>query len=219
MIYLYTGTPGSGKSLHMGKEILSRLRKGRDVIGNFPIYEDIFYKKTINFKRKFPFIKIGKKRKYGMGNFKWLKVEDFTVKNLVDYARKNHKLNRENQTLICIDECQSMFNPREFMKSDRLNWNNFMAQHRKLGYNIILVTQNDRLLDRQIRGLVEYEIKHRKINNYSVGAFIPVKTFIAIEYWYGVRQKIGSEFFLYSKTYGEKLYDSFRIFDFQELGV
>ena len=217
MIWLYTGTPGSGKSLHMGKEILDRLRKGKSVIGNFPIFEDVFYKKVLNFNWKFPFIKIGKKRKYGMGEFTWIKTEEFTVKNLVLYAKKNHKENRENQTLICIDECQSMFNPREFMKTDRMNWNNFMAQHRKLGFNIILVTQNDRLLDRQIRGLVEYEIKHRKINNYGIGAFIPVKTFIAIEYWYGVRQKIGKEFFVYSKLYGERLYDSFRIFDFAEL--
>jgi len=218
MIWLYSGTPGSGKSLHMGKEILSYLKRGKNVIGNFPVFDDIFYKSVIKGKKGFPFLRIGKSKKKSMGQFSWLKNEDFTVQRLVKYSQNYHKSNEENQTLICIDECQCMFNPREFMKADRLNWNNFMAQHRKLGFNIILVTQNDRLLDRQIRGLVEYEIKHRKINNYGIGAFLPIKTFIAIEYWYGVRQKIGSEFFTYKKVYGEKLYDSFRIFDFEALG-
>lgn len=37
MIYLYSGTPGSGKSLHQAKDIYDWLRKGKVVIANFDI--------------------------------------------------------------------------------------------------------------------------------------------------------------------------------------
>lgn len=211
MIYLYTGTPGAGKSLHMAKDIIERLEKGRDVIGNFPINQDIFFKKIVRFSFRKGFY-LAKVVKRGMGRYIYIENSKISVKWLVDYARKNHVRNKESQTLLCIDECQCMFNPREFQRMDRLPWNNFFSQHRKLGYNVILVTQTDRLLDRQIRAILEYEIKHRKINNYGIGCFLPMKTFIAIEYWYGVRQRVSSEFFVYKKRYGN-FYDSFAIFD------
>ena len=66
---------------------------------------------------------------------------------------------------------------------------NFFVQHRKLGYNMILISQNDRQIDRQIRSLFEYEIKHRKVNNFKIGKLIPVSAFASITYWYGVNEK------------------------------
>lgn len=198
MIYLYSGTPGSGKSLHMAQDILFKLRKKHNVIANFMIDEEIVKKRLF-----------GKKE---IGLFTYLDNEDLNVSALVEYARKYHIMGKENQTLLCIDECHVLFNPREFQRKDRLNWIQFFTQHRKLGFNIILVTQNDRLLDRQIRGLIEYEVKHRKVNNFKIGKVLPLKTFIAIENWYGVREKIGSTFFVYKKQLG-KLYDSYKMFD------
>ena len=77
----------------------------------------------------------------------------------------NHKIGKEGQTLVVIDECQIIFNCRDFGRKDRNAWVTFFAQHRKLGFNVILITQSDRMLDRQIRSLVEEEVKHRKLNN------------------------------------------------------
>lgn len=37
MIEMYTGTPGSGKSLHCAKEIYQSISWGHDVIANFDI--------------------------------------------------------------------------------------------------------------------------------------------------------------------------------------
>lgn len=200
MIYLYSGTPGSGKSLHMASDILAKLRiKKQNVIANFPINEDVVSKSLFGSKNK-------------TGTFIYKDNSELTVKFLVDYARKNHKLGKEGQCLICLDECQILFNPREFSKHDRLQWIEFFTQHRKLGYNVILVTQNDRLLDRQIRCLVEYEIRHRKVNNFKIGRFLPIKAFAAVQYWYGVRERLGVEFFIYRKKLG-KLYDSYKMFD------
>ena len=56
---------------------------------------------------------------------------------------------------------------------------------------MILISQSDRMLDRQIRALIETEVRHRKLNNYGFGGmFLTLLTFgrtwfIAIDYWYG----------------------------------
>lgn len=203
MIYFYSGTPGSGKSLHVAMDIYNRLViKKSNVIATFNI--DIDY--------------ISKHGKKKIGDFTYIDISDLTVNTLVDYARQNHVRDKEAQTLVVIDECQIIFNPREFGRADRLNWITFFTQHRKLGFNFILISQFDRLVDRQIRSLFEYDIKHRKVNNFGIGMFFPFSTFIAVTYWYGVKEKVGSEFFIYKKKYG-RIYNTFMYFSDSIKGV
>lgn len=197
MIYLYSGTPGSGKSLHSIKDISFKLRRGGNVICNFPVSVD----------------KLTPMKKCKLGDFVYKDNKDLTTKFLYDYALKNHIKGKEGQTLIVIDEAQSLFNPRDFRDVNRKDFNHFFSLHRHLGYNVILITQNDRLLDKQIRCLIEYEVKHRKINNFkTIGMLLPFKTFACVNYWYGVREKLGVEFFRYNKKLSE-LYDSYALFD------
>ena len=197
MINLFTGTPGSGKSLCMAREIYRKLRSGGNVIANFDINLDVC-KKTF----------LGEKK---IGDFKYIANQELTVNALVEYAEEHHVPNKENQTLLCVDESQILFNSRSFDSKDRMDWITFFSQHRKLGYNVILVAQLDRMLDRQIRGLIENEYKFRKVNNYKIGVLFPFATFIMVQYWYGVREKIGSTIFFYSKKFGN-LYNTFGLF-------
>lgn len=200
MIFLYSGTPGSGKSLHVLKDIVFKLRKGGNVICNFPVKTDLIRSK-------------GKP----LGQFVFKENDELSVSFLIDYALKNHVKGVEAQTLIVIDEAQSLFNPREYVRKDRKDYNYFFSLHRKLGYNIILVTQNDRLLDRQIRVQLEYEVKHRKVNNFkTIGMLLPFKTFACINMWYGVRERLGTEFFIYTKKLGS-YYDSYALFDLMKI--
>ena len=195
MIYLYSGTPGSGKSLHSIKDIVFKLKRGGNVIANFPV--------AVN--------KI--KSKKSAGNFVYKDNKELTTDFLYDFALKNHIKGKEAQTLLVIDEAQALFNPRDFRDVNRKGYNQFFSLHRHLGYNVILVTQNDRLLDRQIRCLIEYEVKHRKINNFkTLGMLLPFKTFACVSYWYGVRERLGVEFFRYRKSLSD-LYDSYALFD------
>jgi zona occludens toxin (predicted ATPase) len=100
-----------------------------------------------------------------------------------------------------------------------MEWIKFFQHHRKLGYNVILISQNDKLIDKQMRSFIEYDVKHRKANNYGaigmIFTILQLKLFVAVEYWYGVREKCGVSFFTYRKIYS-KLYDSYKMFD-QEL--
>lgn len=196
MIKLYSGTPGSGKSYHVARDILTNLRMGRNVITNIEINLDIV---TNNGKRK-------------IGDYTYVSILDMTTQYLFEYAYKTHKKGQEGQTLIVLDECQIIFNPREFGRGDRKDWILFFTKHRHLGYNVILITQFDRLLDRQIRCLLEYEVKHRKCNNRGALIFLPFTFFVSITIWYGVREKLSSEFFIYRKKYAQ-LYDSYVMFE------
>ena len=199
MIYLYSGTPGSGKSLHAAKTIVEWAKRGKGVICNFPV--------------SLAHVKRVKKHPVYMDN------SEITVDSLTNFAKKNHLKGKESQTLVVIDEAQVMFNSRTSLSKQRQQWCTFFSQHRHYGFDFILIAQFDRMLDRQIRCLIETEIKHRKLNNYGFGGtLLQLMTlnkswFICIEYWYGGNKlKLGSEIFGYKKAYG-KVYDTFAIFE------
>lgn len=198
MIYFYSGTPGSGKSLHVAKDIYNRLNKSKypNVIANFTINEKMIKNKNANYIYK--------------------DNSDLTVEFLLNYSVNNHTQGIENQTLVVVDECSVIWNAREWNKqtfsNTRMEWLKFFVQHRKLGFNFILISQNDRQVDRQIRMLFEYEVVHRKLNNYKIGKFIPVSSFIAINRWYGINEKLSSEIFFYRKKWG-RFYDSYGTFE------
>jgi len=201
MIRLLSGTPGSGKSLHAAK-MITKLITGvkMDVIANFPIKMDIVTKN-------------GKKQS---GKFTYVDNADLTVDYLVNYHKENHELRKEAQTLVVIDEAGIMFNPRDYSNGDRPTWLKFMAQHRKFGYNIILIAQFDRQIDRQMRACIEYEVKHRKANNFGlIGLLLTllrIPLFVAVTKWYGTNERMGAQWFTFNKKYDE-CYDTFAMFE------
>lgn len=203
MISLYTGTPGSGKSLHCAAEIYKRICRGKNVIANFDINMTAIPLK----KRK--------------GIFVFIDNSDLTPELLIDLAYSFHKRNIngnivEGQTMLVIDECQVMFGNRDWQAKGRNEWNEFFRQHRKYGYNAILITQFDRIIDRQILGTVEYEVVHRKASNYKtlgfmLGLAFGGRLFVAIERYYCIKEKNDAEWFVMRRKYA-RLYDSYRTF-------
>lgn len=207
MIYFYSGTPGSGKSLHVAKDIYWKLRQPYSwVFGNFEINDSVFIKRKKNLK----------KGMYIVRDNLHLNPRWFMNFSLEFFKRNKKGKIIEGQALLVIDECQVLFNSRDWQAKNRNEWILFFTQHRKYGYNIILISQFDRLIDRQMRSLIEYEIKHRKLNNYKImgklcGLLGGGSMFVAITYWYGVKQKISSEMFNANKKYCD-FYDSYKIF-------
>lgn len=195
MIYLYSGTPGSGKSLHMARDIRNDLIFGRAVICNFDIAVQ----------------KIRKIR----GQFTYKDNLQITPDYLIQFSRdyfNDHRFH-EGAIKLYLDEAQLLFNAREWQQSGRNEWLSFFTQHRKYGYDIILVAQFDRMIDKQIRSLIEYEVKHRKCSNYGVaGTLISLfsggKLFVGVKMWYPLKTRVSSEFFRCRKRFYE-LYDTF----------
>lgn len=197
MISLYSGTPGSGKSLHCARTIINWSRLGCPVIGNFTVdlskYKRADYTYCPNHEMS----------------------PDYFIKFKLD--RYGDKHIPESTMLIVIDECQLLFNARDWQQTGRNKWLSFFTQHRKFGYDIILIAQFDRMVDRYIRSLIEYEYIHRKMSNFGwqgkmLSLFFGGKTFIAVKRWYPLKEKVGSEIFHARKSL-YSIYDSYATFD------
>lgn len=204
-IYLFTGTPGSGKSLHQAMNIHWALKMKKPVIANFEIDANSYQRGLFHF----------------VDNPQM--TPDFLEKLALSYFSENSDLrkNREGSIKLYLDECQLLFNARDWNAKDRLKWVRFFSQHRKLGYDIYMVAQFDTMIDKQIRSLVEYEVKHRKFNNFGkFGQLLNVvlagrALCVGVTYWYGMKERLGSEFFLGRKRYYE-LYDTLKLFSGKE---
>lgn len=194
MIELYSGTPGSGKSYHATERIYYALRAGKNVIANF----------------SFDFSRVKRCR----GHFSFLSNADLSVKNLLWYAQEYHTQRKESQTLVVIDEAGVKFNARSWQDADRMSWLDFFSQHRKLGYDVLLVAQSDQMIDKQIRSFIEIEHLHRKLRSsgFLVGIFLSLfATFVDVRFFYGNRMKVGTDFLRYHRKIAA-LYDSFGTF-------
>lgn len=206
MIRLYSGTPGSGKSLHNARDIIMRSKFGEPVIGNFEC--DL--------------------RQYKKASYTYCPNDQLTPQFLYEYSRKHFKGSRpgakdEGAILLVIDECQLLFNSREWQRNNRNQWLEFFTQHRKLGYDITLIAQFDRMIDRQIRSLIEYEFIHRKLSNFGVkgwilSVFLGGNTFVAVKIWYPLKERLGAEF-IHARKKLWSIYDSYALFDTDAEGV
>lgn len=203
MITLYSGTPGSGKSLHQAIDIYWWLHNGHPCICNFEINLDN--------------IKIRDRKK--LGEFYYIDNEILSPELLIKYSQiyfKNHRF-KEGSIRLYLDECFLLFDARAWNKKGRKEWISFFSQHRKYGYDIYLVAQFDRMIDRQIRSLIEYEVIHRKVKNFGRWGFFfnmiaTGQLFVGVKMWYPLKERISSDFFRGKKRYFE-LYNTLDTFN------
>lgn len=196
MMILYTGTPGSGKSYHATSQVWNLTGKHINVIANF----------VINLPEK--------RQPY----FYFMDNDCITVNKLIEFSREHHVQNKEGQTCIIIDEAGIMFNSKTSNDKKRDNWVKFFSQHRKFGFDIILISQNDRMIDRQVRAQIEYQYLHRKLSNFGIkGFFVRLLKggagFICIHQWYTVKEKVGVDYFRIRKRIAAS-YDTFGLFNY-----
>lgn len=203
-IDLYSGTPGSGKSLHLARDIfdICNGKKDKQVVCNFDV-------DTSNFKHP--------------DRFHYVPNEKLNAELLITLGIVNIKTfggvynDIQNSTLLIIDECQLLFNARSWNEGGRAEWIKFFTQHRKLGYRVILVAQFDQMIDKQIRSLIENEYIHRKMSSMNFLAFfikwlVRNDLFLVIENFYPLKLKTGQEFLVAKKRY-TSIYNTCIIFD------
>lgn len=211
MITAFVGVGGSGKSLDMAQLIYNRIRDQRspthtNVIANFEMNRPLLYEGLEHH-----------------GLFYHYDNRILSVNRLKEYAMRIHKppefypnkRHFEGQTLVCIDECQRFFNPREYARRDRIDWVTFFTEHRHYGFDIILTTPLLQLIDKQIVGTIEFLSKHRCMNNKGfIGMLLPFRLFAVSERWKDMPGKdgqLGTRFFTYKNKY-DGLYDSYKHF-------
>lgn len=192
MIRLFSGTPGSGKTLHAVHVMDWYNRRGKPVVSNFPLNAQYV---------KRPDLIV-------------LPDDKLTPQMLIDYSAYwfQDKRIREGEILLVLDEAQLIFNARDWQFNRP--WISFFTQHRKYGYDVILIAQYDRMIERQIRSLIEYEEKHLKVSNLGGvwGLVMPIflGRFRVYEKWYNQDKMLVSQ---YRASYGRRcklLYDTFQ---------
>lgn len=213
MIEIYTGFVGSGKSFHVTKRattIADAPAGKRYVVANFPI------KPKKKFLAKIPFIKNRLADQYNKPRWLFKDNSDMTVDYLIKLSDEMGWYGKESQCLLIIDEAGIVFNSRDWnvKPAERKDWIKFFTQSRKLGYDIVLVVQDSRMLDRQIRSLCEFEVQHKKVNSWFIFKYVPVTIFAAVSFWNGIKSMRGSlELCLYSKAVADR-YDTLKLFGY-----
>lgn len=211
MIYLYSGVPGSGKSYHATRDIYDfAINKKLFVITNLPVDYDKLIKHTkisLEDVKNRVFIKTN---------------EEITVDYLKSFSRHNLQRYKENQCLLVFDEAGDKFNARSFDEADRMEWLKFFRVHRHYGYKILLVSQHDRYLDRQIRGCIQTEVEHRSYKYYKTFGLILYVVFgglfQTISYNYPIKSqgraaaRVDHSIIKLKKKYAN-IYNTFALFD------
>lgn len=178
MITCYTGKPGSGKTLDVMIDIDNYLKHHRYVMCNFPVNGSDFVK-TVSSSSVTPQI----------------------ILNYFDGLRVSGK---ESEFLLVLDEAQTIFNSRTWLQNSKVGWIDFFTQHRKLGFEIILICQNVDMLDKQIRACIEYEIIHRRYSRFGFfGKLFALffGDFVRLKKWYGMKDILKRESFHAGKKY------------------
>ena len=207
MIVLFSGTPGSGKSLDAAGQIRYALDKPRGadmpVIANFDVNTQIVKRPDA---------------------FHYVPNSELTPDYLCSFADDfwTHTKRRfsEDYLLCVLDEVQIIFNSRNWMdkgtkgrSNSRMDWLEFLSQHRKYGYKIILIAQSAKMIDNQFRMLCEYEVNHRKVEHMGmVGAGVSAlffgRLFMRVKYLFQTNERLGMQFY-FSRQKDMDLYDTY----------
>lgn len=194
MLLAYTGTCGSGKTYHAAAVAWERLRYGHPVVTNMSL--DLPNKKR---KKPYPYYYIDI---YEMTPAKLREIsEEVRVSHGWEYVR-------EDYITLIIDEAQLIFNCREWDAKGRKEWTAFIQQHRKYGYKIILVTQYIKMIDTQMRSLMEYNVIHRKCSNFGIKGLaiswllLSPTLFVCVRMWAVTGDRIDCELLRYSRRIG-----------------
>lgn len=166
MIEIYVGAPGSGKSYHALRRALAKVncRTRNVVVANFDVV-----RRTRREKEN------------------WVYWEEFEPEDLIRLSFERRFYGNEGYALLVIDEAGVWFNSRDWNVNPgrRKEWIKFFSQSRKFGYDVVLIAQDVRMLDRQIRNCAEYVVKHVKLRSYTWLKWLPWTFFCYVSFWQG----------------------------------
>ena len=225
MIELWSGTPGSGKSASVTVYALDFIRRGGVVLANFSLADnwcDVWADHTIIGR----FSKSYHKKQVDILKNRWWVFSDLDdvwafSKQYEQYLSKKMKKQFEGRCLLIIDECQLLFNARNWSKN--MGWIEFFSQHRKLGFDILLIAHSVEMVDSQCRNYIEYVVKLRNLYRVKIPfiqiplsyLFLAKNLFFAKWYYFGVGVLTGECWknrLLPLKKWQAGLYESMRIF-------
>lgn len=150
MISCYEGLPGAGKTYDAMRKLLDNLAQGRRILTNIsgPDQEE-----------KQEIIK------------HFLNLEDSQLKNNL-VALSNHQITEfwdhtNPGDLVIIDEAQNFFNSRDWQTKTNRAFGKWASEHRHMGVDLILITQNVERIESSVRSLIEFTYRYKKLNMFG----------------------------------------------------
>lgn len=229
MIEIQQGTPGSGKSAAAVARAILHLRKGGVVAANFSLVDG--WADSIAGKYALSYLPFGwgdqyKYKKSSDLHGRFFRVDSLDAIRQVEPRKLATGLHKdkggysEGAGLLILDEAQLVFNSRRWQ--DNLPWIEFFTQHRKLGWNVILIAHTQEMIDSQIRPLAEYESRFRNLQKVKIPIlgipFSPIPLFLVIRRYAGLGAgaSVIADRDLYPlPLWAARLYDSLEVFGFR----
>ncbi len=245
-IYVVTGTPGGGKTYRCTRQVLRGIERGVGTITNVLLEDGWEYvlaksnpfrrlmpgrvdKRAAQFRRRYYYTAslddLIRVRVPGCGACKPCKrrrAEDLDL--YYDGCKK------EGRARVLLDEGHLWMNARAWNIDDtgrglngaqatqrRLGLVEWAAQHRKLGLDVEIVTQDADMIDAQIRRLAAYVVRVKNLRQYRIPIvgirLCPVNIFVAVTAWSEAEKAtVGTEVYLLNRRWA-KLYDSMALHD------
>lgn len=229
MIEIQQGTPGSGKSAVAVARAMMHLKKGGVVAANFSLVDG--WAETVASKMLISRLPFGLGDEYRHKKACSLHGRYFRVDSLdairsinprelaVDLYEDKGGYS-EGAGLLILDEAQLVFNSRKWQ--DNLPWIEFFTQHRKLGWNVVLIAHTQEMIDSQIRPLAEYESRFRNLQKIKFPILglplSPFPMFLVIKRYAGLgagASVVADRDVFPLPLWAAKLYDSLEVFSFR----
>lgn len=157
-IEIFQGTPGSGKSYGAVYRIVECLMQGKTVVANINLVSGWSQKLA---RRSFEGLWRDRSELASLYRSRYIVSSDPQ-----EISRIRLRGRGESRGLIVLDECHLIFNSRDWRNS--MQWIKFFSQHRKLGWDVLLVSQNVDAIDTQIRYLAEFHTSIRNLRKMRI---------------------------------------------------
>lgn len=183
MIAQVTGPPGAGKSYYSVRKASGALERGKFVVTNFAMTPG-WIETCV---RKHPRMKVmrwQRKKRLDKWSRNYLQVADMAELNRVRLGGEG-----ESRGVVILDEAHRFLNSRQWNDEGRAGAVDFFTLHRKLGWDVYLITQDAANLDKQVRHLFEYHIKLKNLKRFRLLGvpIFPFNWFFAVWFWHGVK--------------------------------
>lgn len=204
MIYLVSGPPGNGKSFYAIRKVAQSLEEGKLVAGNVELAQDW---PRILARRSWPFLlnPLARRRLLRDGPSRFHYTEDLEELASIRLAGRG-----EGRGLMVLDEGHNWMNARSWSADDRKEIVRFFSQHRKLGWDVLLVAQHPEMIDKQVRNLVEYNVFLRNLKKakWAGVPVVPFNLFLAVWCWHSA-QRVVVKREVFRLSWRKSLYDTF----------
>jgi Zonular occludens toxin (Zot) len=163
--YNVTGKLGGGKTLWAVTKAFEALDKGLKVASNV----DLFPEKILRPWRTQTSVRL-------------MRLPDYPTRDDMDLLGVGNDTSDEGKNgLLILDECGVLFNARNYKEAGRQDLVNWFLHARKLGWDVMFISQSSAMIDKQIRdALVEYLVICKRFDRYNV-PFLP---------WIGIKIKL-----------------------------